>query len=74
MTNQVTILKEERVGDYVVQMWSRNPEQEPVIEVFHEDNLEEGIIPEYTTANEDTFNRIVDAVEFDMLDGLADLG
>lgn len=71
--NQVQILREEKVEGYVVQMWRRNPLNPPVIEVFAEGNLDEGIIPEYITADDATFNSIVDAVEFDMLEGLEEL-
>ncbi|UAV84299.1 hypothetical protein phi18_226 [Bacillus phage phi18] len=70
MMNQVQVLREEYVEGYVVQMWRRNPSNAPVIEVFTEDNLEEGIIPEYVIANDDTFDRIVDAVEFGYLEEL----
>lgn len=70
MMNQVQVLREEYVEGYVVQMWRCNPSNTPVIEVFTKDNLEEGIIPEYVTANDDTFDRIVDAVEFGYLEEL----
>ncbi|WIT25962.1 hypothetical protein [Bacillus phage SPO1L1] len=68
--NQVEILREEVVEGFVVQMWRRNASNAPVIEVFTEGNLDEGVIPEYVTANDATFERIVDAVEFGYLDEL----
>ncbi|WIT25961.1 hypothetical protein [Bacillus phage SPO1L1] len=73
MMNQVQILREESVEGYVIQMWRRNPLNPPVIEVFAESNLDEGLIPEYVTPDDSTFDRIVEAVEFDMLEGLQEL-